>query len=354
MIRSPRLRTLMVAEGCHPTEIAQMAGLRSHGVDLSAVVAPDSPHIDDIVARGVPVETIRLHGHFDRKAIRFLRRRIRDDRFDIVHGLANRPVSNLFWASIGLPVKLVAYRGAIGHVNRWDPGAWLKWYNPRVDHIVCVSEAVRADLLRSGIRPERLTRIYKGHDLTWYEGLPAVDLQTFGIPAGAFVVGCSASMRPVKGADVLVRTMGKLRGHPAIHCLLVDELELADRVHLAGYRSDAPAVIGACDIVVAPSRGREGLTKSVIEAMAQGRPAIVTTAGGLPEMVDDGESGFVVPIDDVDALADRIERLFGDRELVSDMGHRARNRVAERFAVEKTVEETLALYLRLLGRSPAT
>lgn len=362
MNNSGTLRVLMVALSCHPTEIAQMAGLRERGVDLRAVVGPESPHIDEIANRGVPVEAIALRSHFDRAGVRRLRQRIREERFDVVHGLANRPISNLFWASLGSPVKLVAYRGAIGHVNRWDPGAWLKWYNPRIDHIVCVSEAVRKDLLRSGIRSDRLTTIYKGHELGWYENMSEVDLGEFGIPQGAFVVGCAASMRPVKGADLLVRAMSRATRDSDVHCLLIgevrdarisrliDDLGLEDRVHLAGYRSDAAAIIGACDVVVAPSRGREGLTKSVIEAMAQGRPAIVSTAGGLPEMVDDGRSGYVIPIDDVDALADRIRRLAADPEAARAMGCRARSVVADRFSAEHTVERTLALYRELLAR----
>lgn len=353
-------RVLMVAQHCHPTEIAQMAGLRAHGVELSAIVSPESPYIDSIRAHGIPVETLTLRNHFDLKAVRHLRDRIHSEGFEIVHGLANRPVSNLFWASIGQPVRLVAYRGAIGHVNRWDPGAWLKWYNPRIDRIVCVSEAVRLDLVRSGIKPDRVTTIYKGHELGWYDNRRTIDRSEFGIPSDAFVVGCIASMRPIKGVDVLVRAMAELAPDTNVHCLLIGDvrdhripeligqLDVGARIHIAGHRDDAIDVIGGCDAVVAPSRGREGLTKAVIEGMAQGRPAIVTQAGGLPEMVDDGESGYVIPIGDHSALADRIDRLAADPERASVMGQRAREIVAERFSVERTVVRTFALYQDLM------
>ncbi len=157
MTKDRPLRVLMVARSCHATEIAQMTGLRDRGVDLRVVVAPGSPYLDEIKSLGIPVESIELRSHFDFKAIRRLRQRIEEEQIDIAHGLANRAVSNLFWASIMLPVRLVAYRGAVGHVKRIDPGAWLKWYNPRINHIVCVSEAVRTDMIRSGIHPERLT-----------------------------------------------------------------------------------------------------------------------------------------------------------------------------------------------------
>ncbi len=354
-------RTLMVAEGCHPTEIAQMEGLRQDGVDLRAVVSPDCPYIDDIRARGIPLEVLRLRGHLDFSAARHLRHRIRDEGLQLVHALTNKALSTLFWASIGQPVKLVAYRGAIGHVHRLDPGAWLKWYNPRIDRIVCVSDAVRTDLMKSGVPANRLLTIYKGHELEWYENRAAADLQSFGISRDAFVVGCVANMRPVKGVDVLVRAMARLDRSLNIHALLVgdvrddriprliDTLGLEDRVHLAGYRSDAVDLIGACDVVVAPSRGREGLTKSVIEGMVQGHPAIVTDAGGLPEMVDEGISGYVIRIDDEAALADRIARLAANPEQTAEMGQRARDIVKTRFSVKETVARTLALYNELLA-----
>lgn len=353
----------MVAEACHPTEVAQMRGLHARGVDVHAAVAPGSPHAGEIEALGIPVETILFRGHMDWSAVHRLRQLIRQWDTQIVHGLANRPISNLFWASLGLPVKLIAYRGTCGHVHRLDPGSWLKWYNPRIDQIICVSEAVQQSLMKAGIAPNRLTTIHKGHDLTWYDGLPRCDLAEFGIPPDALVVGLSANMRPVKGADVLVRAIAELDSSLSVHALLIGEVrdsripqiikdkKLEDRVHLVGFRNDAPALIGSCDVLTAPSRDREGLTKAVIEAMAQARPVIVSAAGGLPEMVDDGRSGYVVPVDDPGALAARIRELAADPALRKEMGRRARELVVERFGVDRTVEKTLALYCRLLGET---
>jgi len=357
-------RILMVARQGHATEAEQMVRLRARGLDLRAVVEPDSPLLPLLERRGVPVSALRLRSHVDFRSVRALRRRIRAERLTIVHALANRPLSNLLWASLGLPVRVVGYRGAVGHVHRFDPGCWLKWCHPRLDRIVCVSEAVRQDLLRAGIRAERLVTIYKGHDFDWYDHLPRPDLAAFGIPRNAFVVGCAANMRRVKGVDVLIRSLEHLPDDLGVHLLLIGEVrdplvtQLAGdprwstRVHLLGFRSDAPALMGACHLACAPSRGREGLTKAIIEPMAQGVPAVVTRAGGLPELVEDGRSGFVVDVDDPQALAGRIELLARDPELRQRMGREARARMQTHFHVDATVDRTLDLYQELLAGCP--
>jgi len=356
-------RVLMVARKGHITEAEQMCRLRARGLDLRVVVEPDSPNLLLLEERGVPVSTMRLRSRMDLRAIRILRRRILEEDLTIVHAVDNRPLSNLLWASIGLPVKVVGYRGAVGHVHRFDPGCWLKWYHPRLDRIVCVSEAVRQDLLRSGIQPEKLVTIFKGHDLGWYRDLARPDLTTFGIPGSAFVVGCAANMRRVKGVDVLIRALAHIPDDLDAHLLLIGEIRdplvtrlaadprWSQRVHLVGFRKDAVALLGGCHVACAPSRGREGLTRAIIEAMAQGVPVVVTRAGGLPEMVEDGLSGFIVDIDNAAMLADRIARLAKDPELRLRMGRAARLRQETVFHVDTTVDRTLALYKDLLGNT---
>ena len=356
-------RVLVVARQGHITEAEQIFRMRARGLDVGAVVDPDSPILSLLEKQGVPVSTMRLRSHVDLRAIRTLRRRIREEGLTILHALANRPLSNLLWASLGLPVKVVGYRGAVGHVHRFDPGCWLKWYHPRLDRIVCVSEAVRQDLLRSGVQPEKLVTIFKGHDLDWYRDLARPDLAALGIPGSAFVVGCAANMRRVKGVDVLIQALAHIPDDLDVHLLLIGEVRdplvtrlasdarWSQRVHLVGFRKDAAALLGACHVACAPSRGREGLTKAIIEPMAQGVPVVVTRAGGLPEMVQDGLSGFIVDVDDAPMLADRIVRLARDPELRLRMGHEARLRLQTTFHVDTTVDRTLARYRDLLAGS---
>jgi glycosyltransferase involved in cell wall biosynthesis len=121
-----------------------------------------------------------------------------------------------------------------------------------------------------------------------------------------------------------------------------------ERIHRVGWVSNAPELSAACDIFCLPSTKREGLARSVIEAMAYRVPPVVTDAGGSPELVVDGECGFVVPPRDAGALAEAIGKLYRDNELRARFGDAARERIGTAFRNEDTVRNTIALYEELV------
>ena len=279
---------------------------------------------------------------------------------------SNKALQSGLAASRGLPVRIVAYRGIVGNVSVFNPVSWLRVLNPRVDRIVCVADAVRDYFLRMQpaflrLPPERVVTIYKGHSLDWYRDAPA-DVRSLGIPRGAFVLGCVANYRPRKGIEFLVDAMAGLPAEWNTHLLLVgggmDATSLtrriaaspaAARVHVLGYRADAPSLAAACDVFVLPSTKREGLAHSLIEAMAYGVAPVVTDCGGSPELVVNGVSGFVVPVRDAAALAAAIRRLHDDPELRRRLGAAARERIGTDFRIEDTIAKTLALYRSLVA-----
>ena len=358
-------KVLIATGDGHITEIEMIKGLHRAGVNIHAMLFSRSPNHQLLQDAGVPTRALDLRNNVDLPNAMRIRRWIRDEHFDIVHGLANWEVSNFIWASYGLPNKVIAYRGAVGHVSRWDPTCYIKWLNPRIDKIVCVSKAVERDLAASGVNPQKLIAIYKGHDLGWYAHLDrkaarAEVEKEFGIPKDAPLIGMAANMRRVKGADLLLKALMRLPEN--VHGLFIGEVRdpelpklatdprLAGRVHFTGFRSNAPYLIGALDINVAPSRGREGLTKTVIEGMVQGVPAVVARAGGLPEMVVDGESGYVFDIEDVNALTNSITDLIQAEKKRLAMGIRAIQITNRRFSIAQTIQSTGALYQELIAQ----
>src|SRR5262245_1489855 len=160
---------------------------------------------------------------------------------------------------------------------------------------------------------DRPVTIYKGHSLDWYTAQPA-DLSAIGIPAGAFVVVCVANYRPRKGIELLIDALAELPREWPVHLLLVGRMDaprlrariaaspVRDRIHVPGHRDDAPALVAACDVFALPSVKREGLARSLIEAMAYGFGRVVTACGGSPDVVVDGRCGIVVPVRDASAL----------------------------------------------------
>jgi glycosyltransferase involved in cell wall biosynthesis len=119
-------------------------------------------------------------------------------------------------------------------------------------------------------------------------------------------------------------------------------------VHRLGFRQDAPSITAACDVFVLPSVKREGLSRSLIEAMAYGVAPVVTDCGGSPELVEQGVSGIVVPVRDAAALANAIEQLARDSKLRDRYGHAARKRIDSDFKIENTIEQTINVYTELV------
>ena len=357
------MRVLLVAENLDQPEFHFILGAGRRSVSPTVAVNPADARGRALAEQGMPVVPCTLHGRIDRKAIAQLRRLLHDGRFDAVHCLRNnRPLSNMLFAARGMAIPIVAYRGTIGHLGWWDPGSWLTYLNPRVTRIVCVSEAVRRYLLSLGIPEERVVTIYKGHDVTWYTPAPRSALAEFGIPGDAFVAGCTASMRPVKGVPVLLEAVRQLPAAAGVHVLLVGDVRdgrigrmlksprIGPRVHLAGYRQDAAALMGACDVFVMPSVKREGLPRALMEAMAQGVAPIVTRVGGMPELITHDVHGLIVAPRDPEGLAGALAALAGDPERRRRLGAQARERIRRDFSIATTIDTTLRLYESIVRR----
>ncbi len=356
------IKALCITEDPDRPTTATFVGLKEAGVDIT-VVCPPGERRGWLEANGVRVLDVALRKRFDREAVRRLRAELVQGRHDILHLFSNKALQNGLAASRGLPVKIVAYRGIVGNVSFFSPVSWLRFLNPRIDRIVCVAEAVRQYFLRMQpaflrLPPERLVTIYKGHSLDWYRDAPA-DLTAVGLPAGAFAIACVANYRPRKGIEMLVEAFAALP--PDTHLLLIgggmDAPRLAraiaaspaaSRVHVLGYRSDAPSLTAACAAFVLPSTKREGLARSLIEAMAYGVPPVVTDCGGSPELVQHGVSGLVVPVADPAALAAAMRSLHEDATLRARLGAGARERIGRDFRIEDTIAKTLALYRSLV------
>jgi glycosyltransferase involved in cell wall biosynthesis len=169
------------------------------------------------------------------------------------------------------------------------------------------------------------------------------------------IVGNVARLAEQKGhRDLIAAAPIVLGQHPDVRFVVAgdgelrDELEelarpLGDRFVLLGERDDVPDLLASFDVFAFPSRF-EGLCLAVIEAQAAGVPVVATPVGGIRETVVDGDTGRLVPLRDVDALAAAIVEALDQPETAHRMAETARSRVLERFAVERMVAETLALY----------
>jgi len=355
------MRVIVATSYSDRTETAVYKALAAEGIDVHMNCRPNAPEEPELTAAGVRVSEWTVRHRLDLAASRALRRLIRKEDPDIVYAPTNRGLAAALRAGRGSRARIVAYRGTIGHLKKYDPAAWITYFHPRIARIVCVSRAVEQHLLSMGLPNSRLVTIHKGHDPDWYAGPPSRTRADFGIPDEAFVVGFAGAMRPVKGVDVLLEAaLGReLANRTDIHFLLVGEVRdgrihsLArkganrDRVHLPGRIDRAATLAKLFDVCVMPSLAREGLPRAVMEAMAQQVPVIVSDVGGMPEVVEHNRGGLIVPPGNAAALADAVAGLAGDRQRCIELGRRAKERIVKDFHVGRTIAQTLQLYREL-------
>ena len=358
------LSVLCINGESDPAETGSFIEMHRMGIEITVITWPDTWQFSMLKDAGVPTIPYVLKGKISRPCIRMIRAELKRKRYDVLHMLDKRATMNGLFASIGIPVKLVAYRGIVGNLSYFDPLSWLYLLNPRLDRIICVCEAIREYLLGLGMPGLRIGRdvpvtIHKGHNPEWYAG-PPEDIQQYGVPKEAFVVSCTARGVPRKGVPVLLKAIDSLPPDLDVHFLLagtsmdnalhqklVAKNQYADKIHLHGFLPRMPWIHPNCAITVLPSLRREGLPRAIIEAMIAGVVPIVSNSGGSPDLVEDGISGFVVPPGEAQPIRDLILKLYEDRNLLKHMSDAARARIARDFTVEKTARNTIAVYEEL-------
>lgn len=361
------MRVLVIGTNLDLPEAHLLEGLSKRGVLVHFLGTPSPEHRTILQNAGVEITSYSFAHRFDFKGIRIIREIVRREQIELVYALSNRGLSCCVLARLKPSVRLVTYRGTVGHISWFDPSSWLTYLNPRVSKILCVSDAVATYLKEIGIKPEKVVRIYKGHDTSWYKQ-PAIPSRTsLSIPDKAFLVGCTAVMRPVKGVDILIKAVSSLLHElNDIHLILIGPIKDGEierlvstfpdpsRLHLTGFRSDAAALAPLCDATVMASKTREGFPKAVIEAMSQGVPAIVTDVGGMPELVGGGAAGIIIPPADIKALAEAIRTLYNDRARAKELGALGEARIKEVFNISSTIDDTYAVFSTEIGSQEAT
>jgi glycosyltransferase involved in cell wall biosynthesis len=216
-----------------------------------------------------------------------------------------------------------------------------------------------------GAPEERIHTIYNGILLEMFQR--QYDLgklrSELGIDSEAPIVGMVGNLYPLKGYEYYVKAMEIVRrSFPhAIFLIcgrgeLQSELEslsaecgLRSHIKFLGFRNDVPALLQLVDIFVLSSLS-EGLSLSILEAMAAGKPTVVTDVGGNREIVVEGETGFLVPSEDAKALAEKVCVLLKDRALAKRMGANGKRRVDSKFSQERMIRDYEDIYSFLLHR----
>jgi glycosyltransferase involved in cell wall biosynthesis len=299
----------------------------------------------------------------DPRSIWQMRRLIVAWRPDIVHAFSPRSLAAAVLATVCLPrpPAIMSFRGISSPPHWHDLADRFSFLSPRVGSHACESEAVADGLVQAGIPRHSCHVVYNCVEPGAVGGRDRPEARAaLGLPADAFVVGSIASIRPVKGIDILLRAARECLDLPDLRVVIVGPVKDAaverlardpgwrGRLLLPGFVPRAGGLAGAFDVFAMPSRA-EGLCRALLEAMSQGICPVVSDAGGMKEVVRAGRDGLVVPRGDVPALAAAIRHLHGRRGLIHDLGAEARHRVAALCSPAAMAERVERAYRRVLG-----
>ena len=334
----------------------------TQGFEIGLVSAPEPRLLREAEKLGVrlfvnPYFVRRLHIFNDIRAFVPVKKAIKEFSPDIIHAHSTKAgLIARFWSAV-LNVKPIIFT-AHGWAFTEGREYWKRFLLAQIeklagyvtDKIICVSEFDRKLALKFKVaREDKLVVIHNGVDPNEFFKIS----RDYRKSSNEVIVTFVGRLAPPKDLLLLIDAIKLV---PEIKLQIVGDGELRqqvegyifknalrDRVILLGERFDIPKILAESDIFVLPSRW-EGLPLTIIEAMMSGLPVVATRVGGIPELVDDGVNGYLVPSRDVNALAKAIRKLVSDVELRERMGKAGREKAIEKFTLDKMLSKIAQVY----------
>ena len=324
------------------------------GYRVEFVVQPGSPLEQKAVEAGLSVLPLRMRSELDLPAVfrlagQMKRRNCRLAHFHEAHGLA---VGAAAARRAGVPLRFISRRVDFPLKSRSK-------YTREIDAVIAISEGVRKVLLDSGVPDSLITVIPSGIDFTPFEPAGPRDFlrREFGFAPDEFLVGIVAALEDHKGHTYLIEASKIVRDQaPRVRFIVVGtgslrmmldkqakDMGVEDIVFFLGFRDDVPRILASLDLFVLSSH-HEGMGSSLLDAMASRLPVVATRAGGIPEVVEDRETGLLVPPRDPAALARAILELYRDRELAGRLAGRGLEVVHRKYSAEAMAGKIAGLY----------
>ena len=272
---------------------------------------------------------------------------------------------------IGVLAAKLAKLPCVCHARRFDRlGRFERWLARSVDHFIFISGAVERQFLEQGVRPGRRRVVHNALDL---EDFPLhldgrAVRQELGLRPEAPVVGIVGRLVDWKGHDIFLRALARVAealpsvqglvvGGSEVSCphlpqelrLLTASLGLEGSVHFVGHRQDVARMLAAMDVLTHTSIAPEPFGRVLIEGMAMARPVVASAAGGVPEIVLDGETGLLVEPGDVEGTAEALLSLLRNPERAAALGRAGRRRVEEHFTLQHHARQVQEVYGAVLG-----
>ena len=338
-------------------------GLQSRGHHVVVATRSGGGWAEKCAEAGLAYHAIPMRSELDIKSVAPLVRILKRDRIQIVHAQKGRARTLAMMAGLftKIPV-LILNRGVSFPLDGFNR---LGFTTRRVTAIIAVSESIKRALVTRGVPADKIDVIHSGTDTDRFH--PGVDRlrvrRELGLGPEHYLV-TQVGIRSQKGNDDTLDAVKIVAAKaPQTRLLFVGANEakaeiyrekaaargLSDRMLILLYREDIPEILAASDVCVDASYAGLGLTGSLREALAVETPVIGTEIEGNPELIKDGETGYLFPPRDIDAFARSILRMVEDPGHARAMARAGRQRVETEFSMTAKIDRTEALYRRLLG-----
>ncbi len=339
-------------------------GIRKEGHEADLFCQPDSGLYGRAREERLGPHPLRMRGEVDVIAAWKIARKISQEQYDIVHSHTPHALSLAAMASLFLkrkPLRLVTRRVQFSIFRHNFLGLNHYKYRKGVDHIIAISKGVKKQLLEDGIQADMLSVVHSGIDPNRFCGASGTHLlEEFSVPSGAPVLGNIGFLEENKGQDYLLRAvkavtvlmpdvrlfiLGEGRREAWLKNL-AQELKIEKNVIFPGFRKDVGDFLKIFDLLVTASI-EEGLSTTVLEALALRVPVVGTDVGGIPEIVCHQKTGYLVPPANAEALAEGILWMLNNRDQAKKLADEGCRTVNERFTATAMVRKNIAVYQRL-------
>ena len=337
--------------------LAEAEGIRSRGHEVTLIAPASAQIFVEARRRGLPAVNLPI-GRKNLKGVIALRKWFKAHSIDVVntHSSTDSWLTAIACASLGHAPALVRTRHVSVPVPKDPATRWL--YQHATRKIVTTGEALRRTLVESnGFQADHVVSVPTGIDLTRFTpGDKTAARRSLGLDPALHYVGIVATLRSWKGHLYLLEAMKRLArddcrllivGDGPMRAVIesrIAELDLADRVSLVGYQDDPAPWLRALDVCCLPSYANEGVPQALMQAMLVGSPIVTTAVGGIPEVIEDGRTGLIVPIRDAEALAKGIARLLDNPPLATRLSAGAREEGVRRFGMDHMLDRMEAVF----------
>lgn len=338
--------------------------LQQRGHDLYVAVRPRSPLIDQLQISGRKIQTLPLRNALDVQSAHELTRFVRRHEIEVIHAHMARDYSLAAYAARrNRNTRFIVTRHVLFPLNRLHRQTLA-----RAHRVIAVSNAVARELRNARIaNDDRIAVVHNGIDLERFARVlthfdRAEFLRSLRLPPDSLIVGSIGELRTLKRHDDFIRAAATIASRlPKTHFLLagvdtssageertrlerlVTELRLSDRFDFLGWVDTAEHLLAAMDVFVSASE-TESFGLAIAEAMTAGAAVVATATEGAQEVIEDKKTGLLVPIGDVERIAETVAQLLSDEDQRNALGQRARAAVAERFSLQRMVDEIEAIY----------